>query len=98
MCLLMELKQLEKIAKALGDINRLKILKNIADNGGSIQCSQIISVLNLAQPSVSHHIKALTEAGLIEPEKDGRSYSYVLNRALLKEYVKDIAAFAVKSA
>lgn len=92
----MELKQLEKIAKALGDINRLKILEDIARNGGSIQCSQIMNVLNLAQPSVSHHIKSLTEAGLIESEKDGRSYSYILNKALLKEYAKDIAAFAAK--
>lgn len=92
----MELKQLEKIAKALGDINRLKILEDMADHGGSIQCSQIMSGLDLAQPSVSHHIKALTEAGLIEPEKEGRSYSYILNKILLKEYVKDIAAFAAK--
>lgn len=92
----MELKQLEKIAKALGDINRLKILEDMAGNGGSIQCAQIINVLGLAQPSVSHHIKALTEAGLIEPEKEGRSYSYIVNKALLKEYAKDIAAFAAK--
>ncbi len=92
----MELKQLEKIAKALGDINRLKILKDMAINGGFIQCSQIVSVLDLAQPSVSHHIKTLTEAGLIEREKEGRSYSYILNKTLLKEYVKNIAAFAEK--
>lgn len=92
----MELKQLEKIAKALGDINRLKILEDMALHGGAIQCSQIMNVLNLAQPSVSHHVKSLTEAGLIESEKDGRSYSYILNKALLKEYAKDIAAFAAK--
>lgn len=92
----MELKQLEKIAKALGDINRLKILEDMAGNGGSIRCAQIINVLDLAQPSVSHHIKTLTEAGLIEPEKEGRTYSYILNKALLKEYAKDIAFFAAK--
>ena len=61
----MELKQLEKIAKALGDINRLKILEDMANHGGSIQCSQIMSGLNLAQPSVSHHIKAGTARPVI---------------------------------
>ena len=94
--LTMELKQLEKIAKALGDINRLKILQDMAGHGGSIQCSKIMNVIDLAQPSVSHHIKTLTEAGLIEPEKEGRNYTYILNKALLKDYVKEITAFAVK--
>jgi len=92
----MELKQLEKIAKALGDINRLRILEDMSGHGGCIQCSEIMSLTELAQPSVSHHIKTLTEAGLIEPEKEGRSHRYTLNKALLKEYVKDIAVFASK--
>jgi ArsR family transcriptional regulator len=91
----MELKQLEKISKALGDIHRLKILTDMAARGGTIQCAEIINVTDLAQPSVSHHIKILIEAGLIAPEKDGRHYSYTLNAAILNEYVKAIAAFAV---
>ena len=91
---MMELKQLEKIAKALSDINRLKILEDIATRGGLVQCSQLMNVVTLAQPSVSHHIKSLTEAGLIVPEKEGRCYTYILNKALLKEYAKRIAAFA----
>jgi ArsR family transcriptional regulator len=64
--------------------------------GGTIQCSEIMNVVELAQPSVSHHIKTLTEAGLIEPEKEGRSYTYILNKNLLKEYAKEIAVFADK--
>ena len=92
----MELKQLEKIAKALGDINRLKILEYMSGQGGFVRCAQIMSLTELAQPSVSHHIKTLTEAGLISPEKEGRSHSYILNKALLKEYLKEITAFATK--
>jgi ArsR family transcriptional regulator len=91
-----ELKQLEKIAKALGDINRLKILEYMSDSGGCSQCAQIVGLTELAQPSVSHHIKTLTEAGLIEPEKEGRSHKYILNKTLLKEYAQDIALFAAK--
>ncbi len=65
----MDLKHFEKISKALGDINRLKIIEDMSEKGGTMQCSEIVKVLELAQPSVSHHIKTLIEAGLIEPEK-----------------------------
>ncbi|MEO6730823.1 MAG: metalloregulator ArsR/SmtB family transcription factor [Ferruginibacter sp.] len=92
----MELKELEKISKALGDINRLKILMDMAASDGSIQCARIMTLMDLAQPSVSHHIKTLTEAGLIEVEKDGRNYTYVLNRDLLKDFSKELEALATK--
>lgn len=51
-----------------------------------------MNVLNLAQPSVSHHIKTLIKAGLIIAEKDGRHYSYQLNKALFKAYLKKLEA------
>ncbi|MEP7145249.1 MAG: hypothetical protein ABI707_20360 [Ferruginibacter sp.] len=44
----MDLKQLEKISKALGDIHRLKILADMAAGGGSIQCARIINIMQLA--------------------------------------------------
>lgn len=90
----MDLKHLEKISKALGDVNRLKILRDMSENGGVIQCSEIVKVLELAQPSVSHHIKTLIESGLIEPEKCGRNYSYILNKALLEKYLNRLKTIA----
>ena len=85
---------MEKIAKALGDINRLKIVEDMCRLGGTIQCSQIMELTELAQPSISHHIKTLIEAGLIDSEKEGRSHKYILNKSLLKDYVKSITLFA----
>lgn len=90
----MDLRHLEKISKALGDINRLRIIEDMADNGGVMQCSEIVKVLELAQPSVSHHIKTLIEAGLIEPEKNGRNYSYSLNKDLLEKYAAKLKTIA----
>lgn len=90
----MNLIKLEKIAKALSDSNRLKILKNMCNNEGSIQCAQIAALLNLAQPSVSHHIKILIEAGIIMSEKNGRNYSYKISKGILQEYASTIAALA----
>jgi ArsR family transcriptional regulator len=90
----MELKQIEKISKALGDVSRLTILLNMSKRKGIMQCSEIMTVLDLAQPSVSHHIKTLIEAGLMEPEKDGRNYSYQLNTALLNDYISTMKEIA----
>lgn len=90
----MDLKHLEKISKALGDINRLKILEDMSEKGGTIQCSEIVKILDLAQPSVSHHIKTLIEAGLIEPEKNGRNYTYILNKPLLENFLKKLKSIA----
>lgn len=83
-------KQIEKISKALGDANRLRILQHISKKGGCGQCAEIQDIIELTQPSISHHVKILTEAGLIEPEKEGRNHKYTLNEKLLAEYTEMI--------
>lgn len=80
-------KQFEKISKALGDGNRVKILHYISNKGGCGQCSDIQNVVDLAQPSISHHIKILVDSGLIEPEKEGRNHKYTLNEEMLNQYI-----------
>lgn len=89
------LKKLEKISKALGDVNRLKILQLIASHGGVGQCSAIQECVDLAQPSVSHHIKILIEAGLIEALKEGRHYKYMLKQDVIKEYLQALSSQVV---
>ena len=84
-------KQFEKISKALGDSNRLKILHFLSNKGGCGQCSDIPSVVDLAQPSISHHVKILVESGLIEPEKEGRNHKYTINNSMLDLYIEMIA-------
>jgi len=84
----MTFKQIEKISKALGDSNRLKILKAIQVQEGRLDCTVIVSSLDLAQPSISHHIKKLLEAELIESHKEGRFYSYSLRNEVLEEYLQ----------
>jgi len=90
----MEIKQLEKISKALGDITRLKILMGMSVCEGNFQCADIKNITQLAQPSVSHHIKTLIEAELIEPEKDGRNHSYQLNKPVIKKYINALNKLA----
>jgi ArsR family transcriptional regulator, arsenate/arsenite/antimonite-responsive transcriptional repressor len=86
----LSLKQIEKISKALGDANRLKILQHISKEGGCGHCSDINDIIELAQPSISHHIKILIEADIIEPAKEGRNHKYTLNEKLMKDYTHAI--------
>jgi ArsR family transcriptional regulator, arsenate/arsenite/antimonite-responsive transcriptional repressor len=82
-----DLKSIEKIAKALGDKNRLNILMHITKKGGCAPCAEIHDIIDLAQPSVSHHVKILVEADLIEPEKEGRNFKYTLNVNVLNNFL-----------
>jgi ArsR family transcriptional regulator len=91
------LKQIEKISKALGDSNRLKILQYIAGKGGCGECSGLQNVIGLAQPSISHHVKILVESGLIDGEKEGRNYSYTLNNGVLDQYLSTLRQLSASS-
>src|ERR1700761_3451394 len=83
-------KQIEKVSKALGDSNRLKILYYLAGKGGCGECSALQGVIDLSQPSISQHVKILVESGLIEGEKEGRNYTYPLNSNTLNEYIESL--------
>lgn len=83
-----DIKSVEKISKALGDPHRLNILQHITKKGGCAQCAEIHDIIDLAQPSISHHMKILIEAGLIEAEKEGRHFKYTLNVSVLDGYLK----------
>jgi len=56
---------------ALGDPVRLRLLNLIAESGPVCSCD-LTGPLGKSQPTVSHHTRVLTEAGLIEGRKDGR--------------------------
>lgn len=62
--------KLLKLFKALGNEKRLQILRLISQ-GVVCQC-ELEVILDLSQATVSHHLKALREAGIITLEKQGR--------------------------
>ena len=71
-------KQLEKIFKALGDRNRLRIV-NMLSRKPMCVC-EITHVLKLSQSTVSGHLRVLKEAELVEDKKEGLWVEYHLNR------------------
>ncbi|MFC7595323.1 ArsR/SmtB family transcription factor [Terrabacter sp. GCM10028922] len=57
--------------KALGDPVRLRLFSNIASADGGEACVCDIQDVGVSQPTVSHHLKKLREAGLLESERRG---------------------------
>ena len=84
-----------KIAKALSDKTRVRILQEIA-KCGTISCGDAVKIAALSQPTVSHHIKILIDAGLIIAEKNGRHVSVSVNKNVLEDFTALLPVAATK--
>jgi DNA-binding transcriptional ArsR family regulator len=67
-----------KAAKALGDPHRIRILREILQQG-SINCTQAQHLSNLTQPNISYHIRTLVNSQLVDTDKRGREVYLVIN-------------------
>ena len=88
----MDVRKVERISKALSDPSRITILQQLREKEGCLYCNEIQDFIELAQPSISHHVKQLADADLIVVEKEGRQVKYRLNKLVLDEYVQFLNA------
>jgi len=91
----MDRAKIERISKALGDQTRLMIYEAIA-SCDQLNCSEIVSMREVTPATVSHHLKTLADAGLIECRREGQ---FVYNRALpetMNEYLRSLAGILGK--
>ncbi|MEG0547074.1 MAG: metalloregulator ArsR/SmtB family transcription factor [Christensenellaceae bacterium] len=65
------------ICKALGDSNRLKIVQMLSD-GEKCGC-KLLEAFEITQPTLSHHMRILSECGLVKTRKDGKWSHYSLS-------------------
>jgi ArsR family transcriptional regulator len=65
-----DLRELRTFHKALADVNRLRIVRRLAE--GEASMADLIAHVGLSQPLVSHHLKRLRVAGLVETRRVGR--------------------------
>lgn len=84
-----------KVAKALSDKTRIMILKEIG-NKGKITCREAEKISNLSQPTVSHHLKILDEAGLLNTIKKGRYVIISVNYHTLEAF-KELVSNTIKA-
>lgn len=74
----MDRSRIEKICKALADETRLRIFEAIS-HSGQMNCGEIVSMRGVTPATVSHHLKILSEAGLIVCRREGQ---YVYSQAV----------------
>jgi ArsR family transcriptional regulator len=91
----MDREQIERISKALGDQTRLMIYEAIA-GCEQMNCSEIVSLHGVTPATVSHHLKTLADAGLIDTRREGQ---FIYNKAVretMDEYVRSLAQIVRK--
>ena len=76
-----------KILKALSDETRIQIVETLLD--GEFCACKILENFNITQPTLSYHMKILTECGLINAKREGAWMKYSLNKQNL-EAVKNL--------
>ena len=75
--------RLARIAKALGDPIRLQLVDVLRKHAGKVCVCELVPLFDLSQPTVSHHLKVLRDAGLVDSERQGLwAYYYVIPDAL----------------
>lgn len=73
-----------KIIKALSDVNRLLIIKKLSE--GELCACKILEEFNIKQPTLSHHMRVLSECNLINLRKEGKWTHYSLNREKVEQF------------
>jgi ArsR family transcriptional regulator len=71
------------VAKALGDPVRLQLVDLLRKHAGKVCVCELVPLFDLSQPTVSHHLKVLRQAGIVGSERNGLwAYYYVIPDAL----------------
>lgn len=79
---------LEKVAKALSDKNRLKILQYLGD--GQKNVTEVADRLNVEENLASHHLRVLCALGFLKNDKKGREVFYKINDTKVVSLIKDL--------
>jgi ArsR family transcriptional regulator len=71
-------KRMAEVAKALGDPVRIQLVDVLRKHAGKVCVCELVPLFDLSQPTVSHHLKILREAGIVGSERVGLwSFYYV---------------------
>jgi ArsR family transcriptional regulator, arsenate/arsenite/antimonite-responsive transcriptional repressor len=74
------------IAKALADRRRYEILKRLGECRDALACCAVRDCMGINPATLSHHMKELEIAGLVDVVREGKFASYVLRRAVLEAF------------
>ena len=77
--------RMAQVAKALGDPIRMQLVDVLAKHAGKVCVCELVPLFELSQPTVSHHLKVLRDAGIVGSEREGLWAYYYVNPEALKE-------------
>ncbi len=77
--------------KALADATRFRMVQEIAA-AGELTCGQVAEHFDVSQPTISHHLKILFDAGIIRQRPQGQHHFTSVNQALLDELTRLLPA------
>ncbi|MFK7865894.1 MAG: ArsR/SmtB family transcription factor [Alphaproteobacteria bacterium] len=81
--------ELLKWLKALGEISRLRLVA-LLHEGGERPVNELVRIMGQSQPRVSHHLKSLSDAGIVERYSEGAFVFYRLSSGAAGEFVRKI--------
>lgn len=85
-------RQVMLIARALADPKRFELFEMIANAPESPTCTCVKGLLGLSAPTISHHVKDLENAGLIEVKREGKFARLHLRRDVWDAYLQRLSS------
>src|SRR6476646_2481932 len=80
-----EAERMAQVAKALGDPIRLQLVDVLRKHAPKVCVCELVPLFDLAQPTVSQHLKVLRQAGIVDAERQGLWAYYYVNPDALRE-------------
>src|SRR6059058_70268 len=80
-----EAERLAAVAKALGDPIRLQLVDVLRKHAGEVCVCELLPLFDISQPTLSHHLKKLRDAGIVGVERRGLWAYYFVHPEALKE-------------
>jgi DNA-binding transcriptional ArsR family regulator len=85
-------RDISKVFTALGDEHRQRILLTF-EPGERLNVGQIVEVSTLSRTAVSHHLRVLREAGVLESSKEGKEVYFWINKDRLLDAIGTVAGY-----
>src|SRR5580700_110536 len=79
-------REVVRALKALADPTRFRMVQEIAE-AGELSCGEVAERFDVSQPTISHHLKILVEAGLLVQRTEGKQHYTSVNHARLNGLV-----------